>query len=337
MVFDKGRAPGGRASTRREGGIAFDHGAQYFTARDTAFRAQTDRWIRAGLVARWTGAVRVLEHGVVTAARRESNRIDAQPFVSKPVTSLRYASQRSALQHDAPQPTDTERFVGVPGMSALAKDLARGIDVRFSTRVDEIVRDDGRWMLRTEAATFGPFDALVVTAPASQTATLFAIVAPTLAAHASLARMRPCWAVMVDFADADAATIATDFDAAFVVDSPLAWIARDSSKPGRASGERWVLHATSVWSEAHVDIEPERATSELLGAFETALARAIPTPRFAKAHRWMFALPDPALAERSIGDDALALFAGGDWCGGPRIEGAFSSGLALAERVLARP
>lgn len=59
-VFDKGRGPGGRMATRRietmAGDIAFDHGAQYFTARDPAFVAQVADWAAAGIVARWPGA-----------------------------------------------------------------------------------------------------------------------------------------------------------------------------------------------------------------------------------------------------------------------------------------
>ncbi len=35
-------------------------------------------------------------------------------------------------------------------------------------------------------------------------------------------------------------------------------------------------------------------------------------------------------------DPDLAIGACGDWCGGPRVEGAFLSGLALAERILSR-
>ena len=36
-VFDKGRGPGGRLATRRADDLRFDHGAQYFTARDPRF------------------------------------------------------------------------------------------------------------------------------------------------------------------------------------------------------------------------------------------------------------------------------------------------------------
>ena len=60
VLFDKGRGPGGRMSTRRiqtPGGLAsFDHGAQYFTLRDNTFRAQVDTWIDRGLVAAWPAA-----------------------------------------------------------------------------------------------------------------------------------------------------------------------------------------------------------------------------------------------------------------------------------------
>ncbi|WP_294535960.1 FAD-dependent oxidoreductase [uncultured Rhodoblastus sp.] len=59
-LFDKGRGPGGRMSTRRvptlAGEASFDHGAQYFTVRDAAFRARVDDWLARGAVAPWPAA-----------------------------------------------------------------------------------------------------------------------------------------------------------------------------------------------------------------------------------------------------------------------------------------
>lgn len=56
-LFDKGRGPGGRMSTRRVvtpfGETAFDHGATHFTARSTAFRQRVKRWHECGVVAPW--------------------------------------------------------------------------------------------------------------------------------------------------------------------------------------------------------------------------------------------------------------------------------------------
>jgi renalase len=57
VLFDKGRGPGGRMSTRRVDAagetLRFDHGAQYFTVRDPGFAAQVARWERDGVAARW--------------------------------------------------------------------------------------------------------------------------------------------------------------------------------------------------------------------------------------------------------------------------------------------
>lgn len=59
-LFDKGRGPGGRMSTRRiptsAGEAHFDHGAQYFTARDDHFRSQVIDWVAVGMAAPWPAA-----------------------------------------------------------------------------------------------------------------------------------------------------------------------------------------------------------------------------------------------------------------------------------------
>ena len=60
VVFDKSKGVGGRVATRRvplpDRELAFDHGAQYFTARDAAFAAAVSRWEAERLVAAWPAA-----------------------------------------------------------------------------------------------------------------------------------------------------------------------------------------------------------------------------------------------------------------------------------------
>ncbi len=59
-LFDKGRGPGGRMSTRRAetpaGQASFDHGAQYFTVRDRGFKPVVADWSKRGVAARWLEA-----------------------------------------------------------------------------------------------------------------------------------------------------------------------------------------------------------------------------------------------------------------------------------------
>lgn len=60
IVLDKGRGPGGRMAARRVEiageQVSFDHGAQYFTARDPAFREAVACWEAAGVAVRWAAA-----------------------------------------------------------------------------------------------------------------------------------------------------------------------------------------------------------------------------------------------------------------------------------------
>jgi hypothetical protein len=179
-------------------------------------------------------------------------------------------------------------------------------------------------------ADLGAFDVVLTCVPAPQAITLLTPVAPELAKHASTAVMHPTWATMLILRDR------TDFafDGAFLNDDPtLGWISRDSSKPGRADGEAWVLHATRAWTTAHLEEDTAAVASAMSAAFCAAIGTT-QVPVHGIAHRWRYALPDPVTADAALYDPARGIGAGGDWCGGPRVEGALLSGIALAGRVL---
>jgi predicted NAD/FAD-dependent oxidoreductase len=262
-VFDKGRGPGGRTATRRaELGFAFDHGAQYFTARNQCFREVTADWLARWVVAEWHGRVVRLEGGAVTD------------------TSL--------------QP----RYVGVPGMSAMAEDLATGLRVQTRTRVVSAQRGTSGWTIATEEqGAVGPFDTLVVTLPAPQSADLLG--SHPFGAVAAAVRMTPCWAVMVAFES----RMEVPWDGAFVHGSPLSWVARNSSKPGRSSqADCWVLHASPDWSTAHVDAAQDDAARDLLGEFSLAVAERRPPHRHLVAHRWRYSHGSDLAEQRTLYD-----------------------------------
>jgi len=295
-VFDKARGPGGRMSTRRAGAWRFDHGAQYFTARDPRFVRAIESWQQVGLVERWEGITAVLDRASI------------------------------AVKDDA-----TERFVGVPGMNAVCRHLADGLEVSYRTRVESLELMNGRWRIVEDGgAELGRFDGVVISAPAPQTARLLGNVAPDLADRAGRAKMAPCWAVMAGFP----AALATGFDGAFVDNSPLSWVSRNASKPGRPDGEGWILHASPEWSQHHLEVEHETAAGLLLKAFAEALGGLDASPVHLEAHRWRYALPIEPLREACLFSPELRLAACGDWCGGPRVEGAFLSGWSAAESLL---
>lgn len=301
-VFDKGRGPGGRASTRRTEAGRFDHGAQYFTARDPRFRALVERWQERGVAAEW-------------AARFAA--IDA-PGVLVP--------------KDRAEP----RWVGTPGISALAGDLAASLagraTVRFGALVTGVARAGDAWTVGVDGDEDATFDALVVCTPAPQALALLD-GHTTLADAMRRARMTPCWAAMLAF-DAPL-DIAADGLFVNVADAPLAWASRDASKPGRAPGERWVLHATPAWTEAHLDDPREQVASALHAALGALVRRPLPPPTFADAHRWRYAQGALDPAPGALVDRDAALVVAGDWCHGARVEGAWLSGVAAGEAILA--
>jgi predicted NAD/FAD-dependent oxidoreductase len=190
---------------------------------------------------------------------------------------------------------------------------------------------DNRWQLRdSEGQDLGSFDTLVVAAPAPQAAKLLAD-APVLAAKAGKVPMSGCWAIMLAFEE----PIPVSYDGAFVRDSKLSWVARNSSKPGRESDvDCWVGHASPEWSERHMEDSPAEVLTKLTRAFSESAGTRPQTPVHAEAHRWRHAFPPEPLPDRCLFDDDLVVGVCGDWCSGPRVEGAFLSGMSVAGRVM---
>ena len=293
-VFDKTRGVGGRTSARREGDLHFDHGAQYFTVQDERFRRCVAAWIGTGIVKKWDGHVVTIENGQFRPG---------QPHT---------------------------RYVGVPAMNAIAKYLSNPLQVTTQTRVASMPRRGDQWLLQDDAnRKLGRFDALIVALAAAQATDLLAGL-PELAQQVSQCRLVPCWAVMAAFER----RLDLPFDGAFVHDSPLSWIARNSSKPGRLPAECWVLHASPEWSAEHIEDAPETVCDELLAALQQAAGigsrRAIHTA----AHRWRYALPAEPLSVGCLMEDMTRVAVCGDWCQAARIEGAFLSGHAAAKRIM---
>lgn len=297
VVFDKGRGPGGRTSTRRAPPFAFDHGAQYFTVRDAHFAHVVQSWWAEGVAAPWNGRIVALEH----ARARELD--------------------------DA-----TLRFVGVPGMNALASRMAKELDVRCNTRVARADFSAQGWRLAgDDGASLGEFDRLVATLPHPQALELFGANS-AFAPRTARSVVHPCWAVLLGAAQ----RLELDFDGAFCADSALSWIARDSSKPGRPPHEAWVLHATPEWTRAHLEAPREHVLELLLAEFWRITGLREQHLEHRDAHRWRYALPAPVdgPVEATWVDVERRLALAGDACVGGRIEGAFLSGRAAARAIL---
>jgi predicted NAD/FAD-dependent oxidoreductase len=109
----------------------------------------------------------------------------------------------------------------------------------------------------------------------------------------------------------------------------IAWLARESSKPGRGLIERWTVQASSAWSQEHLQDDNARVEAKLLKAFsEVTGIRAVPS--FVDSHRWLYAKTEKALGKSHLINTKSGLGVCGDWCLGHRVEDAFISGLEMA-------
>ena len=296
-VMEKSRGLGGRSATRRIGRLGFDHGAQYLTVREPALEKALAPLIQRGVVARWEPrVVRLASDGTRTPGK------------------------------------EAERFVGVPGMSMLGRSLGGQSTVTLGTQITGVaLRSDGTWtLLAQHGAGYGPFAGVIVTCPAPQAADLLKNASPDLARACESVEMLPCWATMVAFES----PLGLDFDGAFVEDEVLAWVANESTKPGRSvQRECWTLHAAPPWSRDRLEDDPDLISREMLQRFLEIAGAPAAEPTTCVAHRWRFARSAEPVAQGNLLDAARRVGVAGDWTHGDRLEGAFMSGLRMAEEL----
>ncbi len=303
-VFDKGRRPGGRLSTRLYQEAHFDHGAQYMTARDSDIAERVRQWAEEGVLAEWNVAELELDTGAISDRQRDP------------------------------------RWVGVPGMSALVAHLLRGIDCHYQVKATGLRRTglrgtDGQIEMHLDTEPVRRFDRVVITIPGPQASALLAEW-PSLRAQADTVTYAPCWATMVEFSAAEKSAAndvawgcarGRDPDAS----APIAWIARNQTKPGRPPREAWVIHATPNWSRAHLEDQPD-AVGEILANAAQERTGWRGKPQRVRAHRWRYALVEDAIGEDCLVADDVVLC--GDGLLGGRVESALISGSAAAQRIL---
>ena len=160
-LFERSRGLGGRLGTRRQGNFAFDHGAQYITARHRPFVRYLETAARAGVLSRWSP--RILED---------------ERLLETPIDDW---------------------HVGRPGMSALVRPLSRNVELQSGVGVHELIQSQRGWELQTDSGRQNQiFNAIAVAVPAPQALTL---LGPHGRAFHRLTevQMAPCWAAMMAF------------------------------------------------------------------------------------------------------------------------------------------
>ena len=220
-------------------------------------------------------------------------------------------------------------FVGLPGMSGLPRAMAAGLELRQGVEVTALDPVPGGWRVIADAKTFEAAR-LVLTIPAPQAQRLLA--GHPLAEPLAKVALAPCLTLM--------AALPPDAPRPFIArrkpDQPLAWIAQDSTKPGRAGAvTSWVAQAGPDWSAQHLELERDQIAARMLPLLCAEIGADPGAALHVAAHRWRYAQVTAPLGRPFLRSTDKRLHLGGDWCLGARVEAAWQSGHAIAQDMLA--
>lgn len=241
------------------------------------------------------------------------------------------AKEIAALGQDAVDIWDLDegktRSVGCPGMSALPKALARGLDVTLNSRVIALTAHDALWKIETGAEEIQASH-VIITVPAPQLAPILGETHLIVQKAASVF-MKPCLTLMAAFDQDTPAPFVARRDAT----AKLTWIARNDTKPGRATAyQTWVAQAHPDWSAAHIDADRATIKKQMVALLFEELDLNPSLLRHAGLQGWRYGFVEKPYGKPFISDGNL--WAGGDWCCGPTIQDAWRSGTVIAADVL---
>lgn len=300
-VLDKSRGVGGRTATRRIDGIPVDHGAQFFTVRSAEFGKTVRRWISAGTCFEWCSGFHVFEGGKLDSPR--GNEVHS-------------------------------RYTCAEGMTALAKDCFRFVDVLKEHTATTITKDGDHFLTECTNGRTIRSRAVLSTLPFPQGQKLLDSFFDEPNRFAlDFIRVEPCLAAIVELKGASPAWHGIQARQ----DDVLSWLGADFSKRPAAPSRRFVvLHGAPSFSQKHLE-------GDLTAAGQLMLERAgmiCPTLREAdliQVHRWRYAKVSQYLEDvpywRFL--NSAPLYMAGDAFGRGNVESAWLSG-ATAARQLAR-
>ena len=318
VVLEKSRGVGGRMATRRIGQAVCDHGAQFFTVRGRAFGGIVTEAHGAGSVRQWCD-------GFSRATANGSGML--------------------------PPGDGHPRWRGASGMTDLPKHLAAALaagpaSLRCNTKVASIGIRDGRARLALEDEAVIDATGVILTSPVPQSLDLMAaggMMAPGAAAIDGDALRRlsaidydPCFALMLVLARPSRVPPpgGIQFEAEGPANGPIAWLA-DNQQKGISPVPSMTIHATAAFSRQHFDAAPDEVAALLVAAAAPWLDGIPETAIVERSlHRWKFAQPTTILPEPIVAAcTSPPIVCCGDAFGGPKVEGAASSGLAAARWV----
>jgi renalase len=310
VVFEASHRLGGRCSSRETRIGWFDDAAQSISGANRLASYAVQRPDELAAVHPWT--------------------VPATPAEDEPKGRDRDKDEDEA---EATRTLKRIGAVGVPSMLALADAIARPLDVRLRTPIEQAQRRGNSWVLRDATGEIDEdFQALVLAIPAPLAVPL-AQDSPGLTAALRAVRYRSRWVLLLGSERPLGLPGHLEFQG-----SPIERVAAMHSKPGRPSNlqQRWFIEADEQWSLRHEHDDAETVIDLLLDNLRAHAGRPI-TPSFVCAHQWRHAFGETPAAMvghfECLWDDEARLGVCGDSVVASQLDRVHRSGVALARTM----
>ena len=218
------------------------------------------------------------------------------------------------------------RFVGATGMTAIAKHLAQGLDVRTSSLVFSMTRrEPGGWDVKLDDGSVHSCDKVLLTAPLPQSFSLMFSAGVEMPVDMRSIDYDRTIGLLVVLASGDHLVRAPG--GMQDPDDVFSFIGDNSAK-GVSARPAITFHANAAWSLGHFEDDLDSIRADLLAAAEPWIAGA--AVESAEVKKWRFATPRTTWPESCWLNESGSLALAGDAFAGPKVEGAALSGLAAA-------
>lgn len=284
------------------------------------------RSVGGRLATRRIGSAR-LDHGAqFFTARGDAFRRQVDDWVARDIA-------RVWCHGFADTPDGHPRYCGTSGMNTLAKDLATGLDCLTSQLVFSCRPTEAGWDVVIDDGVVHEVDALVLTCPVPQSWAL--LVQAQLGVPDALFRREYHRTIglltVLDGPSAVPSPGGVQFDPTDA-DAPFGFIGDNHAK-GISPVPAVTFHATQPWSSDHWDDDTDSLRDLLLERARPWLGEASVTD--AQVKKWRFAGPVEPWPDPCWVNEEHRVVLAGDLFAGPKVEGAFDSGVAAASAVAA--
>ncbi len=320
-LFEKSRGVGGRAATRHREGFIYDYGANYIKPSAPA------------------------SVELITKRFYTSDLID----IKKPVWTFDGAEH---IQEGDPTQNAEPKWSYRHGLNTLPRRMAEGLDIHLETYIARIQQQTHGWTLYGKDVnlpapveqTFGPFDRVLITIPATQAVELIGAsqlpqdLSPLICSHLEEAHYNALISVLFGYRPRPLirpyyALVNTDRAHA------ISWLSWEHEKnPERAPTDAGLLMAQMgpQYSQEHWQTADEEIYRDVAPRVSSLLDEILPAPYFTDIQRWRYALPTQKANADTLNAVTLPLglaFCGDGFVGG-RIHLALEHGIQVAQQLL---